>query len=472
MKSKYYAGIGSRQTPSGILLKMQDLGVRLGRMGYVLRSGGADGADTAFEEGCDKYRCAKEIWLPWAGFNNRQETVPFTPDPVHFEHASKIHPAWQYLKPSVQRLHARNSGQVLGKDCSTPSEFVLCWTPDGCEHADQRSSKTGGTGQAIALASKHNVPVINLANPNWKERLETLLKPPMNPYNNLPHANNAYYSGIYNEIHRDLIFVFGSNKAGRHGKGAAKEAIMRYGASYGVGEGLVGRSYAIPTKDALLQPLPLEQIKEHVRQFVELTKQDNLKTFVTPVGTGLAFYESYDIAPMFEGICNAWLPLKWKPYLATPDRFEDGQVKGFFEEYRWLSNFWTTPVHFKGKIFPSVENAYQYEKMEAPNEELLKVLLKVPASVAKKLGKQGKMRSDWESIKVDVMMTLLRCKFQNPKMCAKLLLTGDTHLAEQNTWNDLYWGTNSSGKGNNWLGKLLMQIRAELLESTPTNLVV
>lgn len=468
MKTSYYAGIGSRQTPPNVLLKMQDLGVKLGRMGYVLRSGGADGADTAFEEGCDKYGCAKEIWLPWVGFNNRQSVVPFTPTPAHFEQASKVHPAWQYLKPPVQKLHARNSGQILGKDCNTPSEFVVCWTPDGCEHADQRSSKTGGTGQAIALASKHNIPVINLAKPDWKDRLELLLKTPMNPHENLPYGDNAYYSGIYNEIHPELVFVFGSNKGGRHGKGAAKEALMRYGASYGVPVGLVGRSYAIPTKDAVLQPLSLDQIHKYVQEFVAFTQSGNTCFFVTPIGTGLAFYESYDIAPMFKGVRNSWLPLKWKPYLATPEEFMDGKITGFFEDHRWLSNFWTTPVRFKNKVFPSVENAYQYEKLETPNEQLLTV----PASVAKKLGKQGKMRPDWENIKLDVMAALLRCKFQNPEMRAKLLATGDTYLAEQNTWGDLYWGTNSANKGNNWLGKLLMQIRAELLETSTTTLLV
>ena len=82
------------------------------------------------------------------------------------------------------------------------------------------------------------------------------------------------------------------------------------------------------------------------------------------------------------------------------------------------------------------------------------------------------MRPEWEVIKLDAMISLLRLKFKNPKMRAKLLATGDTYLAEQNTWNDLYRGTNSLGKGHNWLGKLLMQVRAELVESTSTSLVV
>ena len=66
------------------------------------------------------------------------------------------------------------------------------------------------------------------------------------------------------------IFVFGSNLAGRHGAGAAKEARLSWGAIYGQGVGLQGYSYAIPTKSQYMKPLPLEAIKVYVDEFKEL----------------------------------------------------------------------------------------------------------------------------------------------------------------------------------------------------------
>lgn len=68
----------------------------------------------------------------------------------------------------------RSVFQVLGSDLLTPSRFVLCWTPDGCEHHITRSSKTGGTGLAISVASSHNIPVVNMANPTWKARFKEI----------------------------------------------------------------------------------------------------------------------------------------------------------------------------------------------------------------------------------------------------------------------------------------------------------
>jgi hypothetical protein len=98
------------------------------------------------------------------------------------------------------------------------------------------------------------------------------------------------------------VFVFGSNLAGRHGKGAALEAITNWGAIYGQGEGLQGNSYAIPTKDTQLLPLALWHIKNSVDKFKEFARLNpQLKFIVTPIGCGLAGYSPDDIAPMFTG---------------------------------------------------------------------------------------------------------------------------------------------------------------------------
>ncbi len=109
------------------------------------------------------------------------------------------------------------------------------------------------------------------------------------------------------------IFVFGSNLAGRHGKGAALTARKDYGAVYGVGVGLTGRSYAIPTKDHYLGILPLPVIELHVMRFKQFAKENPQYTFkVTRVGCGLAGYTDEDIAPMFKGCpSNCILPEGW-----------------------------------------------------------------------------------------------------------------------------------------------------------------
>lgn len=98
-----------------------------------------------------------------------------------------------------------------------------------------------------------------------------------------------------------MIFVFGSNEAGKHGKGAAKEAVDKYQAVYGQAEGLQGQAYAIPTKDKSLKPLPLDKIQAYVCNFCQFALNNPNLTFVlTPVGTGLAGYSKKDIAVLFK----------------------------------------------------------------------------------------------------------------------------------------------------------------------------
>lgn len=99
-----------------------------------------------------------------------------------------------------------------------------------------------------------------------------------------------------------VVFVFGSNLAGRHGKGAALEAQRQWGACYGVGEGRMGASYAIPTKDARINTLALVEIDRHVRNFLSYARAHSKDSFlVTAIGCGLAGYDPREIAPMFAG---------------------------------------------------------------------------------------------------------------------------------------------------------------------------
>lgn len=92
------------------------------------------------------------------------------------------------------------------------------------------------------------------------------------------------------------VFVFGSNLAGRHGKGAALTARNDYGAEYGVGKGRTGNAYALPTKDENLRTLPMWAVDRHVSEFVAYAAQNQSDTFLlTPVGTGLAGHDKREI---------------------------------------------------------------------------------------------------------------------------------------------------------------------------------
>lgn len=155
-----YAGVGSRQTPDHILLEMEQIGRRMAEAGWVLRSGGADGADSAFERGCNAVGGLREIYLPWRGFQNRTPDEPgvlLVPAASRAEAeriAAEAHPAWSWLKPGERKLHMRNACQVLGPDLRSPARLVICYT--------QRGRGQGGTGQAIRIANAYGVPVIDL----------------------------------------------------------------------------------------------------------------------------------------------------------------------------------------------------------------------------------------------------------------------------------------------------------------------
>lgn len=110
------------------------------------------------------------------------------------------------------------------------------------------------------------------------------------------------------------IFVFGSNLAGRHGLGAAKDAHRLYGAVYGRGIGRQGRSYAIPTKDENIQTLPLERIQVYITQFIDYARRHPELLFdVTRIGCGHAGYTDQRISPLFKGAPkNVQLPTGWR----------------------------------------------------------------------------------------------------------------------------------------------------------------
>ena len=158
---KKYSGIGSRRTPSLALHQIQTLALQLANEGWCLRSGGADGADSAFERGAIEGNGNTEIFIPWRGFNNNTSPL-YTIPTLATEIAAKFHPAWNMLRPPVKKLMARNVQQILGRNCDDPVDCVICYTPDGCEDGTLTTSKTGGTGQALRIATFFEIPIYNL----------------------------------------------------------------------------------------------------------------------------------------------------------------------------------------------------------------------------------------------------------------------------------------------------------------------
>jgi len=159
---KYYAGVGSRNTPYEVMKQMFQMARDLAGLGYTLRSGAAAGADSAFEGGAKKADGKREIYLPWNGYNNRNwKETKGNLEVMHQvslkaeEIASYHHPKWYEMTDGVQKLIARNTYQILGYDCKTPSKFVVCWTKE--------ARGWGGTGQAIRIARLWNIPVFDLA---------------------------------------------------------------------------------------------------------------------------------------------------------------------------------------------------------------------------------------------------------------------------------------------------------------------
>ena len=163
---KTYTGIGSRQTPPPALKLIVRVAEQLAKADYILRSGGADGADDAFEIGCDKAHGRKEIYLPWKGFNGH-------PSPYYYvtkealELAESVHPVWDKCSQGARKLHGRNCYQLLGLDLNKPSDFVVCWTSGG--------QLSGGTATVLRLAADRDVPIYNLSSDSDVKKLGELL---------------------------------------------------------------------------------------------------------------------------------------------------------------------------------------------------------------------------------------------------------------------------------------------------------
>lgn len=134
-------------------------------------------------------------------------------------------------------------------------------------------------------------------------------------------------------------------------------------------------------------------------------------------------------------------------------------IDSFRGDFGFLSNFYEASIYVDGKKYNSVEHAYQAHKSLDPSVQKTIREAATPGQ-AKKLGKAVQLRPDWETVKIGLMRTFVKKKFENPFLRPLLEATGNAKLIEGNTWNDAFWGV-YRGRGENWLGKILMEVRDE-----------
>lgn len=163
---KYYAGIGSRETPPNIQNMMTNFAALAEGYGWTLRSGGANGADAAFEKGV-RNQLNKEIFLPWGAFNGNKSRL-FPPSDLAYKVAEQTHPNWAACSQAARKLHARNMHQVLGRHLAEPASFIVCWTKD--------AKLVGGTSTALRAAIELGIPIFNLGGSVDEAALEAILK--------------------------------------------------------------------------------------------------------------------------------------------------------------------------------------------------------------------------------------------------------------------------------------------------------
>lgn len=144
----------------------------------------------------------------------------------------------------------------------------------------------------------------------------------------------------------------------------------------------------------------------------------------------------------------------------------DPPITRFDGHFKFLSNFYRADIFWHNLVASTAEHAFQAEKTE-DSEWRKRILFAPTPALAKKLGKQAPRVPNWERIKLDVMKEVLQAKFSSPVMRELLLSTKNSMLVEGNSWGDTFWGQCPVGTGENWLGKLLMQIREELRGQAP-----
>jgi len=134
------------------------------------------------------------------------------------------------------------------------------------------------------------------------------------------------------------------------------------------------------------------------------------------------------------------------------------------EEYAWLSNFYLVDIEYKGIIYPSVEHAFQSAKCENKDWKAKCLDRNIKPGKIKVLAKHVGMIEGWNQLRLEVMKECIRNKFSKDPLRQKLIDTGQEHIQEGNHWYDAFWGVRTdTGEGKNHLGRIIMEIRDELI---------
>jgi hypothetical protein len=141
-----------------------------------------------------------------------------------------------------------------------------------------------------------------------------------------------------------------------------------------------------------------------------------------------------------------------------------GIIKEFQGENRWLSNFSSVDIEYDGKTYPTVEHAYCAHKSLNDEWRLYCTNPLMHPSEVKKKGKDVKLRSDWEEVKITLMEELLKIKYNIEPYKTKLINTKNDYIQEGNMWGDKYWGfCLKTNEGENILGNIIMNIRKDII---------
>lgn len=185
---KFFTGIGSEDAPKSVLESMGKISTFLNKKGFILRSGHAKGSDWSFEQPLlpliKQKKKVAEIYLAWNNFGREEDGIEkawhdginyftFTNLPQDIQDkaeklAAGVHTHWEKCGKWAKLLLSRDSCQLLGQDLKTPSDFVVCWTPEGMD--------VGGSAIVIRLAKKRKIPVYNLGAKNGLEKFKKFAK--------------------------------------------------------------------------------------------------------------------------------------------------------------------------------------------------------------------------------------------------------------------------------------------------------
>lgn len=163
--NKIYSGVGSREISDEAKKICFEVGKQMAIAGWTLRSGAAEGADTAFEQGALSVGGKVEIYLPWKGYNNHPYGTCNIPQEA-YKISKGHHNYWDRISGGAKKLFARNSQILLGQDLDKPSAFVIAWW----------NQESRGTRHTLSMATTYDIKSYNLAEIPMMDLLRVLAK--------------------------------------------------------------------------------------------------------------------------------------------------------------------------------------------------------------------------------------------------------------------------------------------------------